>query len=77
MKELPYEDVPDPEPDSEPDPHWLELRKASQGRLPESYMPPAMGGHHAGWTRAASLLLIGIFLGATVCGVCLTYGVHL
>ena len=72
--DLPYVEIPDSEPGSEPDPHWLELRAGNQGLLPELYMPPAMGGEHAGWTRAAAWLLISIFLTATFCGVCLTYG---
>ena len=71
----PYEHVPDPEPGSEPDPHWLELRDAQRTKLPESYLPPVMPGPRPSWTRAAALLLIAIFLGATVAGVCLTYGV--
>lgn len=72
--ELPYAHVPDVEPGSEPDPHWLELRR-TELRLPEAYLPPAMGGEHARWTRAAAVLLVAMFLAATTCGVCLTYGV--
>jgi hypothetical protein len=34
-----------------------------------------MAGPHQGWTRAAAVLLVAVFLGATVCGVCLTYGI--
>jgi hypothetical protein len=34
-----------------------------------------MAGPHQPWTRTAAWLLIGIFLTATVCGVCLTYGI--
>jgi hypothetical protein len=73
---LPYEHVPDVAPDSEPDPHWLEMRDAARSKLPDYYLPPAMPGPRPGWTRGAALLLIGIFFGATVCGVCLTYGFH-
>ena len=69
----PYAEVPDVAPDSSPDPHWLELRRESWG-LPESYMPPAMGGDHAGWMRIAAWVLIAIFLTATTGGICLTYG---
>jgi hypothetical protein len=38
-------------------------------------MPPAMAGPHRRWSVLASWLLIAVFLGATVCGVCLTYGI--
>jgi len=70
----PYEHVPAVEPDAEPDRHFLELRPDSW-KLPDSYMPPAMAGPHRTWTRAAACVLVLVFLGATVCGVCLTYGV--
>jgi len=40
-----------------------------------AYMPPAMAGPHGRATRVTALVLIAVFLGATVCGVCLTYGV--
>ena len=69
----PYADVPDVVAGSEPDPHWLELRERGWG-LPEAYMPPAMGGDHAGWMRIAAWVLIAIFLTATTGGICLTYG---
>lgn len=69
----PYEHVPDADPDAQPDEHWLELRP-SGWKLPDAYMPPAMPGPHATWTRSAALVLIAVFLGATVAGVCLTYG---
>ncbi|MCU1590508.1 MAG: hypothetical protein JWP11_1764 [Frankiales bacterium] len=68
-----YSDVPDVEPDATVDPHWAELRQAGWG-LPEAYMPPAMGGSHAGWVRLPSWLLIAIFVTATAAGICLTYG---
>ena len=71
----PYEHVPDAEPGSELDPHWQELRDASRTKLPESYLPPSMPGPRPGWARIAALLLIAVFVGATVAGVCLTYGV--
>jgi len=74
MASLPYDHVPDAAPDAEPDPHWLELRPDGW-KLPVSYLPPAMAGPHQGWTRAAALVLVAVFLGATVCGVCLTYGI--
>jgi hypothetical protein len=70
----PYEHVPDVDPDAVPDEHWLELRP-SAWKLPEAYMPPVMGGAHPAWTRTAACVLIGVFLAATVCGICLTYGV--
>ena len=38
-------------------------------------MPPAMAGPHRTWTRTAACVLIAVFLGATLCGVCLTYGI--
>jgi hypothetical protein len=65
--------VPPVDPDATVDPHWLELRQANWG-LPESYMPPAMGGSHAPWVRLPSWVLIGIFMTATALGICLTYG---
>ncbi|GAC1610608.1 MAG: hypothetical protein NVS3B26_18300 [Mycobacteriales bacterium] len=71
---VPYSAVPEAEPGSEPDPHWLELRQCNWG-LPEAYMPPAMGGDHARWMRFSAWLLIAIFLTATTGGICLTYGV--
>ena len=37
----PYEHVPDVPPDSEPDPHWLEMRDAERTKLPDYYLPPA------------------------------------
>ena len=73
MDPMPYAHVPEPDEGSEPDPHWLELRR-TPWRLPESYMPPAMAGPKPWWARAAAWLLVGLFLGATVLGVCLTYG---
>jgi hypothetical protein len=74
MSSQPYDHVPDAEPGAEPDPHYQELRPKS-GQLPESYLPPAMAGPHRSWTRKAAWLLIAIFVGATVFGVCLTYGI--
>jgi hypothetical protein len=68
----PYDHVPDVEPDAVPDEHWQELRPDAW-KLPDAYMP-AMSGPHQAWTRAAALVLIAVFLGATMCGVCLTYG---
>ena len=70
----PYDHVPDAAPDSVPDEHWRELRP-DDWRLPEAYLPPAMAGPHASWTRTAAWVLIGVFLSATLCGVCLTYGI--
>jgi hypothetical protein len=69
-----YEDVPEVEPDAEPDPHWLEIAP-KPGRLPDFYLPPSMPGPRDPWTRVAAWVLIAVFLSATVCGVCLTYGV--
>lgn len=69
----PYAHVPDADPTSEPDPHWLELRGTT--KLPESYLPPAMGGPRPPRAHAAAWVLIGLFVLATACGVCLTYGV--
>jgi len=54
------------------DPHWLQLRGDSL--LPTLYMPAPMRGSHPVWLRALALLLIGVFMLATVLGVCLTYG---
>jgi hypothetical protein len=57
----------------EPDPHYLELLRGS--KLPAAYLPPMMGGERKPWIRIGALVLIACFLAATVCGVCLTYGV--
>lgn len=74
--DLPYAHVPDADPGSEPDPHWLELRR-TESKLPAAYMPPAMAGEHPRWARVSALVVIGVFVAATVCGVCLTYGIGL
>jgi hypothetical protein len=70
--EFPSSCVPDVDPQAQVDPHWLELRGSSI--LPPVYMPPVMPGTRKPWTRAIALILIAIFVGATVAGVCLTYG---
>ena len=70
--ETPFEDVPAAPDDAVVDEHWQELR--GKPLLPDSYMPPAMGGPHGRSLRGIALLLIGVFAFATVCGVCLTYG---
>lgn len=57
---------------TEPDPHYLELLRSS--KLPQAYLPAAMAGQKKPWVRAAASMIIGIFLLATVLGVCLTYG---
>lgn len=57
----------------QPDPHYLELLRGS--RLPQAYLPPMMTGPRKPWVRVAALAVIGTFLLATFCGVCLTYGV--
>ncbi len=57
---------------SEPDPHYLELLQGS--KLPSSYLPPRMPGPQKAWVRVWSAIIIGVFLAATVAGVCLTYG---
>ena len=67
-----FADVPQPDPDAVVDPNWLRLRGDSL--LPTVYMPPAMAGSRPTWMRAMAMVLIGIFLLATVLGVCLTYG---
>lgn len=54
------------------DPHYQELLRSS--KLPQSYLPAAMGGPQKPWIRAVSAVIIGVFLFATFCGVCLTYG---
>lgn len=68
----PYASVPEVEPDAEVDPHWLTLRGGSL--LPSVYMPPPMAGEHGSLMRAVALILIGVFVAATVAGICLTYG---
>lgn len=57
----------------EVDPHYLELLRGS--RLPAAYLPPMMTGPRKPWIRVAALVVIGVFVFATVSGVCLTYGV--
>jgi len=56
----------------EPDPHYLALLQGTN--LPSSYMPPTMSGERKPWIRIGALVLIACFLGATISGVCLTYG---
>ena len=70
------EDV-EAEQDAEPqvDPHYLELLHGS--RLPNAYLPPAMRGPQKPWVRTSAAVVISCFVGATTCGVCLTYGLHL
>lgn len=65
------------EPETEPqvDEHYLEL--LGQSRLPQWYLPAAMPGPRKPWVRLFAALVIGCFVGATVCGVCLTYGASL
>lgn len=70
--ETAFADVPEPDPDAVVDPNWLRLRADSL--LPAPYMPPAMAGRQPPWVRAISGVLIGIFLLATLLGLCLTYG---
>jgi hypothetical protein len=70
--EIAFEDVPQPAPDAVVDPNWLRLRGDSL--LPTLYMPPTMAGQRPTWMRAMAVVLIGIFLLATVLGLCLTYG---
>lgn len=67
-----FADVPQPDADARVDPHWLRLRGDSL--LPTLYMPPTMSGRRPTWMRAIATVLIGIFLLATVLGLCLTYG---
>jgi hypothetical protein len=64
--------VPDVDPDAVIDPHWLELQGDSL--LPTLYMPPTMAGGHSPLMRLMALVLIAVFLLATVLGICLTYG---
>lgn len=70
--DLAFADVPQPDADAVVDPHWLSLRGDSL--LPSLYMPPTMVGQRPTWMRATAVVLIGIFLLATVLGLCLTYG---
>ena len=64
--------VSQPDPDAVVDPNWLRLRGDSL--LPTLYMPPTMAGRQPTWMRAMAVVLIGVFLLATVLGLCLTYG---
>ena len=70
--DLAFADVPQPDPSAVVDPNWLRLRGDSL--LPSLYMPPTMAGRRPAWMRVIALGLIGIFLLATVLGICLTYG---
>lgn len=70
--DIAFEDVPQPSPEAVVDPNWLQLRGDSL--LPTLYMPPTMAGRRPTWMRAIAVVLIGIFLLATVLGLCLTYG---
>jgi hypothetical protein len=63
---------PELDPSAVVDPHWLQLRGDSL--LPTIYMPAQMKGSHPIWLRGMALILIGVFMLATVLGVCLTYG---
>ena len=63
---------PELDPSAVIDPYWLRLRGDSL--LPTLYMPAPMKGSHPVWLRAMALILIGVFMLATVLGVCLTYG---
>ena len=53
--------------------HWLEMRGGSS-TLPHAYLPPAMSGSHARWSRWIAVGLVAMFVSATAAGVCLTYG---
>ena len=57
----------------EVDPHYLALLSGS--KLPASYLPPMMAGPQKPWIRFAALVIIGVFVFATLSGICLTYGV--
>ena len=67
-----FADVPLADPDAMVDPNWLRLR--GESLLPTLYMPPTMSGNRPAWMRAIAVVLIGIFLLATLLGLCLTYG---
>lgn len=70
--DIAFADVPQPAPDAIVDPNWLKLRGDSL--LPSLYMPPTMAGQRPTWMRAMAVVLIGVFMLATVLGLCLTYG---
>lgn len=67
-----FEDVPAAPEDAVVDEHWQELRRG--GPLPTAYMPPAMAGPRRPSLRVVAGVLVGVFMLATFCGVCLTYG---
>jgi hypothetical protein len=67
-----FADVPQPDPSAPVDPFWLQLRGGAT--LPALYLPPAMAGSHPRWMRMLAIVLISIFMLATVLGICLTYG---
>ena len=56
----------------QPDPHYLAMLQRS--KLPTAYLPARMPGPQKTWIRVFAAVVIACFLGATVCGVCLTYG---
>ncbi len=71
-----YADVPDVPAGAEVDPHWQALL-GRVSALPAAYLPPTMPGIRPRWMRASAGVLVGAFMSATACGVCLTYGPHL
>jgi hypothetical protein len=71
---MPYEDVPDVDPEAEVDPHWLELVNRGSTRLPQSYLPASMPGQVTGWRRTAAFVVIVLLVSVTATGICLTYG---
>lgn len=69
-----YDGVPAVEPNAAPDDHWSESRLSRL--LPESYMPPPMGGERSPRTRFLAGVLVVLFLAATAAGVGLAYGLY-
>lgn len=73
MSDVAFSQVPSADQSAVLDPHWLEMRGGSS-TLPHAYLPPAMSGSHARWSRWIAVGLVAMFVSATAAGVCLTYG---
>ncbi len=76
MPDSDFSQVPDVPAGAEVDQHWRDLL-GGVSEVPTAYLPLTMGGVRPRWMRTSAGVLVGAFLSATTCGVCLTYGPHL